>query len=254
MAKHSVAPLARRADAVGRLGGAAALGEDVEADGHARGLGGGPERVEVRLVVGRLGVGADGDGDAGEPDLLATVKLADRGLNVVDGDETDSLERVGVGLHKVRHPRVVGAEAGELVGDVGDGEHAEGDGGVEHLGLDAVGCDLADAGAGIVGALGGVGLVVAEVGDLIDGPAGGGDRADLDQAHAAVALEHVLVVLALAMGRTALELGLDVVEPEVGRLDHVRVGRDDLLGSHGALLCPVPDGQRATPRGGACCS
>ena len=206
-------------------------GHHVQADGHVQVLRRGPERIVGRIAV-RLAVGGEGgEHDALEPQLGGALQLGNGLLRVDQRDVGRAVQAVGIVAAEVRDPVVVHPVVSQR--EVGVGDFLlpqQADCGVQDRGVDAVGVELFDALVRVVGALGTV-----HVAELL----GERDLARLAERgrdpHAAnhgrdlpVDLQAFPAFLVVAQTqRAVLVLGLQIVLPQVGRLQHVAVRVDD---------------------------
>src|SRR5581483_9506062 len=149
---------------------------------------------------------------------------------------------VRMGRAVLRHPAVVGVEAGLLVVEVLVVAELHADRRVDDLGGDAVAFLVGEAGLRVPAAAVQVLELHAHHADLLRGLAGGGHQAHGDGRLHAVDDEEVADVLAAVdhLGRLVAPRRVDVVDVGARRLGDVRVGRDDGIAQPCAPLTSFP--------------
>ena len=209
----------------------------VHAQRHAERLGGRPQRIAAGQIVGPALAWIGGDAAGHQPQLGATLQLGHGLVDVVDVQQRGALDRVGIGGGEIlRHPVVDRSAASRhQVGVDRSLDQAHRDGREHHLPDHTVTRQGRHPRLGIVGGPGGlfVRIVEAEGFLVFEAPPGLGgrpDRADRDVAVRNPAIDPVIVND--ARGAVAVP-GIDPGDEQVRWLDHVRIGRDELLdGGH----------------------
>src|SRR5215510_3589284 len=231
-------------------GDAAARRADVHEQRHSDVLRRPPEPVVDRMAIRPVGQRRDRDERADQPQPRAALELLRGFLDVVDVEHRDALEAVGERLAELGDPIVVGvADRGEQLA-VGDAVPEETLARLQARAPHAVHLVFLDHHLGVVGAQAHV-LPRAEEVDLrgifeaLPGLHHGAERADLLSAdHPRVELAPLRPLQPLQARRPVAKPRVDSPGIEVGRLDDVRIGRDELVRGHGILL-PEPVVRRA---------
>ena len=215
-------------------------GHHVQTDRHVQVLRRGPERVVGRVAV-RLAVGGKrGEHDALEAQLGDALQLRNAFLRIDQRDVGRAVQAVGSVTAEVRDPVVVHAVVGQ--GEVGVGDFLlpqQADRGIQDRGVDAVRVKLFDARVRIVGALGAVHVAellgerdFARLAERRGDPHAANHGRDLP-----VDLQAFPAFLVVAQTQSPVfVLRLQVLFPQIGRLQNVAVGVDDSPELHGASL------------------
>ncbi len=201
----------------------------VQAERHAERRRRGPERLVLGLVVAPVLERIFRDHRAGEAEPGGPLELADAVPDIVQVDHGDALESARIAATELREPVVVGAEDRRHQRRVGHPEVEEPLRRVQHLTGHAVEPHVREVLLGIVPSPGHV-LEPALSGNglgRLEASAGVGDEADAGDD--LVRLDHELVgaVDTLHAGRAIAKGRVDADRPQIGRLEHVRIGRQD---------------------------
>ena len=201
-------------------------------------LGGPPQAIIDRMAIGLVRQWRDRDEGPDEPQFLAALELLAALVDIVDIEHADALEALGIGLAEIGDPVVVDAADFGQQFAVRDAVPEETLAGLQARAPDPVFFIFADHRIGVVAALADI-LPDAEEVDLrgvfeaLSGLHDGPEGSDL---HAA---EHPGVVFPASRGLAPLHLRRPVAEPRldasgihVGRLDDVRIRRDQLVLRH----------------------
>ena len=201
-------------------------------------LGRGPERL-VHRIVDHLGavIRVRPQEAAPETELLAReTHLGDRQIDILHRQHRDAEQPVGIRLAVIGQPAVIGAanRGGEM--RVVDRAREQAEARIQEGGVDAVRVHVGDARVRVEPA-GLAFLVFHRVGG--DDALPRADRADAADAELRIADRVLLDNQPLLAGlvvlddarRPVAELGIDVLVPEIERLQDMAVGIDDVIGA-----------------------
>jgi hypothetical protein len=186
-----------------------------------------------------VGIGAE-EARAHAELLPRIAHLLDGELDGLHGQHGHPEEAIGIGLAVLGEPAVVGAahRGGQL--GLLDRPREEAHARIEEGGVDAVQVHVGDARVRIEAALAAVDVLHGLLGHLVIAGADGPDdpEAFLAPQHLLADLEPLLAVGVHDDARSALAVGgIDVLVPDVHRLQHMSVGVDHVVGAcHGSLL------------------
>jgi len=214
-------------------------GGGVQAERHGEGLRGRPERLVLGLIVAPVLERVLRDHRSGEASPRGPLQLFRALLDIVQVDHGDALEPARVRAAEVGEPVVVRPEDRGHEGGVGHLEVEEALRRVEHLSGHPIETHVREVLLGVISARRDV-LEPTEPGDGLGGlePSPGiGDEPDPGEY--LVLLDHELIgaVDPHHPGRPVAEGLIDASGPQIGRLEDVRVGRQDKRGWHRLLLC-----------------
>src|SRR5437773_3391905 len=203
----------------------------VETDGEVEVLGHRPERLVHRVADHLLAVIRVGPQEpAAHPEFFAGVAhLVDRQLDRLHREHRDPEEALGIRLTVIGEPAVIGAAHRGGQARVLDGAGEQAQTGIEERGVDAVGIHVDDARVRIEAAFAALGIFQgAGFDDSLPG-ADGPQAADPPRITQQLAFDAqaFLAVVVDDKPRPALaEFGIDVLVPQVERLEDVTVGVD----------------------------
>ena len=209
----------------------------MQAERQVERRGGGPERLVLGLVVAPVLERILGDHRAGQAEAGGALQLPDPVLDVVQVDHRDALEPGGIGAAELGEPVVVGAKDGGHQRRVRHPEVEEPLRGIEDFAGHPVERHVLEMLLGVVPA----------AVHVLEAPLGGdglgrlepraGVRDEADPGEDLIRLDHDLVgaVDPLHPRRTIPERRIDAGLPQIGRFEHVGVGRED-QGQHRHLL------------------
>src|SRR6266850_2366068 len=237
------------------VAGRAVVLEPVDADGRHRGgrslvkadrevelLGHLPERLVHRIADHLLAVIRIGPQEsAAHPELFACVAhLVDRQIDRLHRQHGDPEEALGIWLAVVGEPAVVGAAHPGGKAGILDGAREQAETGIEEGGVDAVGIHVDDARVRVEPALAPFGVFQGVGLDDSLSDADGTQTADPPRIAQQLTFDAqaLLAVVVDDKPRPALaEFGIDVLVPQVERLEDVTVGVDYVVRArHGQSL------------------
>ena len=178
----------------------------------------------IRLVLGRR----TPDHGAAHPLLMRSFQLFDARVNIFERDQADAVQAFGTMRTELRHPVVIGPEAGPLQVGIRQPEERHTQRGVEHLRFDSIDLLVFDTFDRVPAArTGGFVAFVHMVFQLFSGPSGPEPTGDgkgvdavrhKDEARLLRVFDH--------FRRLVTEFVVQTLLPQIGRLHHVRVCRD----------------------------
>ena len=195
---------------------------------------GGPERLVLGLVVAAVLERVLGDHRPGKAQAGGALELPDAVLDVVHVDHRDALEPGPIGAAELGEPVVVRAEDRRHQRRVRHPEVEQALRGVQHLAGHAVEPHVGEVLLGVVASAMHV-LEAGATGDRLGSlEARAGVRDEPDAGQDLVGLDDDLVgaVDPLHPRAPRAERRVDAGGPQVRRLEHVRVGREDQRGQH----------------------
>ncbi len=213
----------------------------VQAERHVERLGGSPERFVFGLVVAPVLERMLGDHRSGEAHAGGALQLPDAVLDIVQVDHRDALEPRPVRAAKVGEPVVVRAKDGGHQRSVRHPEVKEALGWIQHLAGDPVELHVSQVLIGVVPTPRHV-FEAPLTGDRLGGlEPRAGVRDEPDTRDDLIHLDHELVgaVDPLHPGRPIAERRVDPRRPQIGRLEDVRIGRENQCGDHRHVLLDV---------------
>src|SRR6266545_2683343 len=223
----------------------------VKAERHAERLGGGPERLVLGLVVASVLEGKLADHRAGEAQARGPLQLRDAVTDVVEIDHRDALEPGGIRAAELGEPVVVRAEDRGHQPGILHPEIEQALRRVQHLARHPVEPHVREVLIGVVPSPMHV-LEASAAGDGLrrleprarvrDEPDAGEDLIRLDD-------DLVGAVDPLDPGRTVAKRRVDSGRPQIGRLEDMRVGRQDRGGHHYVTSQPVWEMSKTTSSG-----
>ena len=200
--------------------------------------GGLPEGVvlvaAIRLVLGWR----TPDHGAAHPLLMGSFQFFDSGINIFERNQADAVQAFGTMRTELRHPVVIGTEAGPLQVGIRQSEERHPERGVEHFRFYAVDLLVFDAfdrvPAARTGGFVAFAHMVFQLFARPSGPEPTGDRKGVD------AIRHKDKARLLRVfdhfRRLVTEFIVQTMLPQIGRLHHMRVCRDHASLCHTTLL------------------